>query len=106
MLTLNLITLKPYLLLCLQYNRSGTDSEEGVVLNHPTLTIAEDLVVNKRAGIARTIAKPVLQVAALITTHVDDAMIHVDRRIISLNRGIALGSLHVSADDIVTHLQG
>ena len=76
-------------LLCLQYNRSSTYGEEGIVFNNPSFTVAKNLIVNKRACIAWTIAKNILQITTLVTTHIDDAMVHINGRIVGLNRRVA-----------------
>src|SRR5574344_21553 len=90
---------------CLEYDACRTDSEECAVFYHSSFFVAKYLVIDESAGVARTVSECVFQLALLVAAHCYCAVVDVDTRVAGFDRSVGLAALHVSADDIVSHLQ-
>lgn len=89
----------------MQDDACGTYSEEGAVGDNATLAVGKDSIVNKGTGVGRTIAEDMSEVALLVTTDIEDAMVEIHRWVAALDRALYLVTLSVFADDVIAHLQ-
>ena len=91
---------------CAKDDGGGANGEEGAVLDDTALTVAQNLIVHEGARIAWTVTEHILQLALFVAAHVDDAVVHVYAWVHGLDRAVDAAILHISADDVVAHLQG
>ena len=94
-----------FLLLCLEDDRCGPDGEDCAVGDDAAFAVAKDYVVDESAGVARTVAQDVFQVALLVAAYVDDAVGEVYRRVVGLDRSVDAACLMVAAYHVVAHTQ-
>ena len=90
---------------CAKDDGGGANGEEGAVLDDTALTVAQNLIVHEGARIAWTVTEHILQFALFVAAHVDDAVVHVYAWVHGLDRAVDAAILHISADDVVAHLQ-
>lgn len=89
-----------------QDDARGSDGEERAVGDDAALAVAEYLVVDKGASVARTVAQDVFQPSLLVAADVDDAVGDVNAGVHGLNRTVHSAVLLVAANDVVAHAQG
>ena len=95
-----------FLLFCPKDDACGPDGEKSAVGDDATLAVTENLVVDKRACIAGSVAKYIFQLPVFVATNVDDAMCDVDAGVDGLDGAVDAAVLLVAADDVIAHREG
>lgn len=84
---------------------SGANGEQSAVADDTALSVAENLVVDKGAGITRAVAKDKLHVASLVTPGADVTMGDVHAWVVGPNRAIDACIFHIATYGVLAYGQ-
>jgi len=84
----------------------GTEGEKGSILNDATLARLQLYVTYKGACIAVVITERIAQLPTLVARNGDGAVVKIYAGVDSLEGSIDGVALLITANDVVTHLQG
>lgn len=84
----------------------GTEGEKGAILNDATLARLQLYVTYKGACIAVVITERIAQLPTLVARNGDGAVVKIYAGVDSLEGSIDRVALLITANDVVTHLQG
>ena len=84
---------------------SGSNSNNGSVINANTVFIPQDLVHQESSGQAWGITKSINQFSLSVTLHINNSVASVHTHITGFNRSINICTYTTAANDIITFLQ-
>ena len=84
----------------------GTEGEKGAILNDATLARLQLYVTHKGACIAVVITERIAQLPTLVARNGDGAVVKIYAGVDSLEGSIDGVALLITANDVITHLQG
>ena len=84
-------------------NASGTEGEEGAVLNNPSFAGGELDIVDECASIAVVVFQGVFQTTLFVATNGNRTVIEVDTGIDGLESGVGRIALLIATNDVIAH---